>query len=291
MRTTLAMYRTMLGATVGAILAAGLVPAAAHAGSRNVAALQAALRAVGTYAGPVDGLAGPGTRVAVLRFQRSAGLFADGIAGPATRRALGRRGRPRVGSRVLASGAEGWDVAALQFALQQHGFPSGPVDGGLGPRSVAALQRFQAWAGLGADGVAGPATLRALRGAPPRSVLRFAAPVSGRIGDRFGPRGLGFHPGLDYPEPAGTTVRAAGRGCVRSAGWDAGGYGNLVVIAHRMGMTSHYAHLDRILVVPGRCVVAGDPIGTVGSTGRSTGPHLHFELRLRGALVDPLTGL
>ncbi|CAA9502918.1 MAG: hypothetical protein AVDCRST_MAG13-2368, partial [uncultured Solirubrobacteraceae bacterium] len=68
------MFRTILGATVGAILALGLVPAAARAASRDVAALQAALRAVGTYAGPVDGLAGPGTRVAVLRFQRSAGL-------------------------------------------------------------------------------------------------------------------------------------------------------------------------------------------------------------------------
>jgi murein DD-endopeptidase MepM/ murein hydrolase activator NlpD len=56
-------------------------------------------------------------------------------------------------------------------------------------------------------------------------------------------------------------------------------------------MTSHYAHLNTISVAPGRCVVAGDPVGTVGSTGRSTGPHLHFELRLRGALVDPLSGL
>jgi len=285
------MRRTILGATVGAILAAGCAPAGAHAGSRDVAALQTALRAVGTYAGPVDGLAGPGTRVAVLRFQRRAGLAADGVAGPATRRALGRRGRPRVGSRVLAAGAEGWDVAALQFALQEHGFPSGPIDGGLGPRSLAALRRFQAWAGLGADGIAGPATMRALRAAPPRSVLRFASPVAGRIGDRYGPRWLGFHPGIDYPEAAGTTVRAAGRGCVRSAGWDPGGYGNLVVIAHRAGMTSHYAHLDRIHVAPGRCLVAGVPIGTVGSTGRSTGPHLHFELRLRGALVDPLSGL
>jgi murein DD-endopeptidase MepM/ murein hydrolase activator NlpD len=285
------MHRTILGATVGAILAAGTLPAAAHAGSRDVAALQVALRAVGTYAGPVDGLLGPGTRGAVARFQRSAGLASDGVVGPATRRALGRRGRPRVGSRVLTVGAQGWDVAALQFALQEHGFPSGPVDGGLGPRSASALQRFQSWAGLGADAVAGPATLAALRTPPPRSVLRFAPPVAGPIGDRYGPRGAGFHPGLDYPEAAGTVVRAAGRGCVRSAGWDVGGYGNLVVIAHRMGMTSHYAHLDRISVGPGRCVVAGDPIGTVGSTGRSTGPHLHFELRVRGALVDPLSGL
>ena len=85
-------------------------------------------------------------------------------------------------------------------------------------------------------------------------------------------------------------MAAAGRGCVSSAGWDAGGYGNLVVIEHRAGMTSWYAHLDTIAVRPGACVVAGTPVGTVGSTGHSTGPHLHFELRLRGAAVDPLSG-
>jgi murein DD-endopeptidase MepM/ murein hydrolase activator NlpD len=64
-----------------------------------------------------------------------------------------------------------------------------------------------------------------------------------------------------------------------------------VVITHRLGMTSWYAHLRAIRVSPGRCLVAGTPIGAVGSSGESTGPHLHFELRLRGAAVDPLTGL
>jgi len=78
---------------------------------------------------------------------------------------------------------------------------------------------------------------------------------------------------------------------VQSTGYDAGGYGNLVVIAHRAGMTSWYAHLSTISVRPGQCVVAGTPIGTVGSTGNSTGPHLHFELRLNGAPIDPLSGL
>jgi murein DD-endopeptidase MepM/ murein hydrolase activator NlpD len=82
-------------------------------------------------------------------------------------------------------------------------------------------------------------------------------------------------------------VRAAGRGCVRYAAWDAGGYGNLVVIGHRLGMTSWYAHLSSLAVGRGTCVVAGTPIGRAGSTGRSTGPHLHFELRLRGAAVAP----
>jgi murein DD-endopeptidase MepM/ murein hydrolase activator NlpD len=77
---------------------------------------------------------------------------------------------------------------------------------------------------------------------------------------------------------------------VSFAGWD-DGYGRLVVVQHRLGMTSWYAHLSRFGVRRGECVVAGSRIGRVGATGRATGPHLHFELRLRDAAVDPLTGL
>jgi len=257
--------------------------------SANTAALQVALRAKGLYDGTVDGIEGPATRAAVRALQARRGLAVDGIAGPRTRRALGRRGRPRLGSRSLRAPARGWDVAALQFLLARHGFPSGPVDGGLGPRTDAALRRFQAWAGLGADGIAGPATLAALGRPPPRSVLRFLPPRGLAPTDRFGPRGTMFHTGQDYPARSGTPVAAAGRGCVESVGRD-DGYGKLVVIRHRLGMTSWYAHLSRIDVPRGRCVVAGDRIGAVGTTGRSTGPHLHFELRLRGAAVDPRTG-
>jgi murein DD-endopeptidase MepM/ murein hydrolase activator NlpD len=230
---------------------------------------------------------GPQTTAGVRRFQARRGLVVDGVAGPATRRALGRRGRPRLGTRALLSGARGWDVAGLQFLLARHGFPSGAVDGGLGPRTAAALRRFQAWAGLAADGVAGAATLARLRGPPPTSPLVFALPVSAPVGDGFGPRGNGFHTGDDFPVPRGTPIAAAGRGCVSFAGWSEGGYGNLVVIQHRLGMTSWYAHLSAISVRPGTCVVAGDRIGRAGSTGRATGPHLHFELRLRGAAVPP----
>ncbi len=275
-----------------AILAAVLLalPAApAYAvGNPQVAALQVALRAAGTYSGSVDGLAGPGTRAGTRTLQRRRGLAVDGVAGPATRRALGRRGRPPA---VIASGSRGWHVAALQFALQVHGFPSGPVDGGFGGRTAAAVQRFQRYAGLGADGAAGPATRRALRSPPPRSVLRFARPAGGLVGDSFGPRGVGFHPGQDYPLAFGAPVLAAGRGCVVWAGFQPGGYGNLVVIRHRAGMTTLYAHLSRVSVGVGRCLTAGVRVGSVGSTGFSTGPHLHFEMRLRGAAVDPRTGL
>jgi len=264
---------------------------AASVGRPDVAALQVALRARGHYSATVDGVRGPLTRAAVRRFQARRGLAVDGIAGPRTRAALGWRGRPRLGSRVISAGARGWDVAALQFLLATRGFPSGPFDGLLGARGDAALRRFQVWAGLGADGLAGPATLRAVRRRPARSPLRFLAPIGGTPTDRFGPRGDSMHTGIDYPAARGTGVVAAGRGCVRSAGFDGGGYGNLVVIEHRAGMTSWYAHLARISVNPGQCVVAGTPIGTVGATGHATGPHLHFELRLHGAAIDPLTGL
>jgi murein DD-endopeptidase MepM/ murein hydrolase activator NlpD len=286
--------------TRGMIRAAGILiavlwlalppPPAAGAASANTAALQAALRARGLYGGSIDGIAGPATVRGVRRVQARAGIAVDGIAGPATRRALGWRGRPRLGARVLRAGRRGWDAAALQFTLARSGFPSGPVDGWLGARSAGALRRFQRWAGLGADGLAGPATLAALRRPPPRSPLLLRRPVAAPVADRFGPRGAWFHTGVDFTASTGTPVRAAGAGCVVSAGWDAGGYGNLVVVGHRLGLSSWYAHLSSIAVRRGRCVTAGTLLGRVGATGRSTGPHLHFELRLRGAAVDPRTG-
>jgi peptidoglycan hydrolase-like protein with peptidoglycan-binding domain len=266
-------------------------PGARAAGNPDVAALQVALRAVGLYGGTIDGVAGPATTGAVTRFQRQHGLAADGVAGPRTRAALGRRGGPSFGSRVLRGGASGWDVAALQFRLAWRGFPSGNFDGGLGSHTEAALRRFQSYAGIEADGVAGSTTLRALNSPPPRSPIWLVPPLNSRIGDRFGPRGNGFHPGIDYPASAGTPVAAAGHGVVVFAGWDTTGYGNLVVVEHPLGVRSMYAHLSSIAVRRGQQVLAGSRVGLVGTTGFSTGPHLHFELRLKGAAVDPLTAL
>jgi len=259
-------------------------------GDPSVAALQVALRARGTYAGPVDGVAGRATTAAVVRFQRRLGLLADGIAGPRTRAALGRPGRPAYGSRELASGARGWDVASLQFRLAWHGFPSGPFDGTFGPRLDSALRRFQDFAGLRVDGVAGRGTFAALRRPLPRSPLRLRLPVALPIGDGFGPRGVRFHTGIDIPAAHGTAVLAARRGVVAFAGL-AGGYGRLVVVAHGRGVETYYAHLSQVEVGVGEPVRHGEHVGLVGSSGHSSGPHLHFEVRVRGAAVDPLPAL
>jgi murein DD-endopeptidase MepM/ murein hydrolase activator NlpD len=273
--------------SAAAVLALALMaPPAARAAEARVAALQVALRAEGLYAGSVDGLRGPATDAAVRAFQARHGLAVDGIAGPATRRAFGWWGRHALGSRPVRAGARGWDVAQLQFLLAWAGFPSGPFDGVAGPRVAAALGRFQAWAGLAADGVAGPVTTSRLRAPAPRSPLRFAVPIAAPVGDGFGPRGAGFHTGLDFPAAVGTPVAAAGAGCVTFAGAD-DGYGLLVVLAHRFGVTTWYAHLSRIDVGRGACVATGARVGLAGATGHATGPHLHFEVRVRGAATDP----
>ena len=287
-------FRTLAALLVLAA-AFALAPSAWARGNAGVAALQVALRAHHLYGGTIDGVRGPATRRAVRRFQRSHGLTVDGIAGPRTRRKLGRLGRHTLGSRVLYTGRVGWDVSALQFLLAWHGFPCGTFDGGFGWHTDAALRHFQRWAHLGVDGVAGPATLRALHGPVRSSPLRLRRPVAARtLSDRFGPRGTGFHPGADYPVAYGTRVHAAGAGRVVFAGWDPGGYGNLVVIRHRSPsgrVGTWYAHLSSISVRRGRRVSAGRTIGRVGATGYATGPHLHFEVRIRGAAVDPLTAL
>jgi murein DD-endopeptidase MepM/ murein hydrolase activator NlpD len=188
-------------------------------------------------------------------------------------------------------GRRGWDVSALQFKLAWHGFPSGNFDGDFGPRTDTALRRYQRWAGLFADGAAGPATLAALRRSPARSPLGVNRPVRAPVTDRFGPRGVRFHTGIDFPTSYGVRVRAARSGRVVFAGWDSGGFGKLVRIAHGRRVQTWYAHLSTIRVRRGTRVSGGNVIGRVGSTGFSTGPHLHFEVRLRGAAVDPLPAL
>jgi murein DD-endopeptidase MepM/ murein hydrolase activator NlpD len=284
-------------AVAAAVVGIGLLaPAPAVARSANVAALQVALRAVHLYRGGIDGVEGPATRGAVRRLQRRKRLAADGIAGPRTRRALGRRGRPRLGSRPMRVGQRGWDVAALQFLLARRGFPAGSIDGGFGPTTRGALRRFQRAVGLAADGVAGPATLSALKRRRRRAAVvggpvLFLRPLHAPLSDGFGYPGGRRHDGIDFRAPAGAPVGAAGRGVVELASWTSGGYGNLVVVRHRLGFETLYAHLSRIAASPGQVVVGHTRVGYVGSTGHATGPHLHFEVRHHGVPINPLPRL
>jgi murein DD-endopeptidase MepM/ murein hydrolase activator NlpD len=267
------------------------LPAVAAARSGDVAALQVALRARGLYAGTVDGLRGPATTAGVRAFQARAGLLVDGIAGRRTRRALGRIGRHPWGSRTMTPGDVGWDVAVLQFKLALKGFPCGTIDGGYGSHTSGCVARFQRWAGLAADGIAGRVTMRALRGGSPRSPVSFVRPVTAAVGDRYGPRGVRFHAGLDFVSSHGAPVRAGRSGRVVFAGYDGSGFGNLLVIDHGGGIRTRYAHLSSFAVRTGQWVGSGAFVGRVGSTGLATGPHLHFEVTVRGANVDPLPAL
>jgi murein DD-endopeptidase MepM/ murein hydrolase activator NlpD len=185
----------------------------------------------------------------------------------------------------------GWDAAELQFAVAWHGFPNGTIDGGFGGHTERALLKFQRWAGLPPVGVAGPATLRALRAPLPRCPIALAWPLGAPLGDLFGPRGNRFHAGIDLPAATGTPVAAAASGKVVFAGYDGSGYGKLVEVAHGNGVVSMYAHLSAVSVRAGFVVGTGTRVGLVGSSGEATGPHLHFEVRLRGAAVDPLPAL
>ncbi len=121
---------------------------------------------------------------------------------------------------------------------------------------------------------------------------RFVMPVAGRASSGYGNRFDPIqhkeikHPGFDLAAPTGTTVDAAAAGTITHAG-PAGTYGNLIIIKHADGVETRYAHLSATSVKEGDHVEAGQPIGAVGTTGYSTGPHLHFEVRKDGQTVDP----
>ncbi|CAN5394516.1 hypothetical protein BH10ACI3_BH10ACI3_11200 [soil metagenome] len=102
----------------------------------------------------------------------------------------------------------------------------------------------------------------------------------------FGGRAYEFHPGMDIAGERGEEVIAPANGTVIKAGWT-GGYGNMVEIAHGNGLTTRYGHMSKIETSVGDTIKRGDLIGLIGSTGRSTGPHLHFELRLNDRSINP----
>ncbi|MEO6433526.1 MAG: M23 family metallopeptidase [Sphingomicrobium sp.] len=100
--------------------------------------------------------------------------------------------------------------------------------------------------------------------------------------------GAAMHPGIDLAGPSGTPIYATADGAVLRSGWNSGGYGNLIELDHGRGITTRYGHLSKIVIEPGSKIARGQLIGYMGSTGRSTGNHLHYEVRIDGRAVNPI---
>ena len=138
------------------------------------------------------------------------------------------------------------------------------------------------------------ASMRSSR--PGVAYVSYQAPLQGTVRSQFGMRRdpingrMRLHQGIDIPAKRGTPIEAAAAGTVVFAGRNKG-YGNMVMIEHADGRRTLYAHAQKLFVQAGDTVAAGEPIAAVGSTGHSTGPHLHFEVRERNNPVNPLTAL
>ena len=124
------------------------------------------------------------------------------------------------------------------------------------------------------------------------TTLDYAWPAAGTLTSKFGRRWGRMHKGIDIAGPIGTPIYAAADGIAIAAGWNSGGYGNLVEIRHSDGTTTRYGHNSRLSVSVGQVVTQGQQVAQMGSTGHSTGSHLHFEIRPSGgAAVNPIAHL
>ncbi|MBW3621330.1 MAG: peptidoglycan DD-metalloendopeptidase family protein [Actinobacteria bacterium] len=215
----------------------------------------------------MEHLAGVVDRIRTIESRIQADLPAGDFS-----RVLARTGEQSVATLAVAPafGALGRDTAAAPAGLPLSQMLGRPVAGAAPLPST-----------LPVAGSAGVATTGPLR-------LPVAAPMSSGFGPRVHPvtGQYRLHAGIDLAAPAGTPIGAAAAGTVTFAGVR-GGYGNLVIVDHGDGTETRYAHQDTIAVTAGQRVGVGDLLGTVGSTGQSTGPHLHLELRRDGQPVDP----
>jgi len=186
---------------------------------------------------------------------------------------------------AAALGSENIDKSALRrlgFYPAQAGQTGrgGPFDGKNSDPTFKQL--FTSWKKL--DNLASGAIA-----VPSDKPVKTAAFTSGYgvRSDPFG-RGAAMHGGIDLAGPSGTPIYATADGTVGRAGWNSGGYGNLVEVEHGRGIQTRYGHLSQILVSPGQDVKRGQLIARMGSTGRSTGSHLHYEVRIEGRPVNPI---
>ena len=167
---------------------------------------------------------------------------------------------------------------------------SSPAAGTDDDPSLYALNAMKTVSLNGVSGQIGPSTFPGMLSDP--NAIPSIWPVRGRVTAGFGERmdpfsgEQAFHPGIDIADPYGTDILATGDGLVIEAEPDAG-YGRSILIDHGDGITTRYAHLSKIFVVVGEQVKQGEIIGAIGMSGRTTGPHLHYEVRIHGIPVNP----
>jgi len=187
---------------------------------------------------------------------------------------------------ALAAALQSDDVDPA--TLRRLGFsPARPGDGKGGPFESVGNASFKAlfdsWKKLDQlqDGVIA---------VPSDKPVRAEVSFTSGFGVRSDPfhAGAAMHPGIDLSGAYGTPIYATADGTVLRAGWNSGGYGNLVEVDHGRGITTRYGHMSAIIVSAGQHVTRGQQIGRMGSTGRSTGTHLHYEVRIDGRAVNPI---
>lgn len=179
-----------------------------------------------------------------------------------------------------ASRARGVAVALLAAALP---FTASEAVAGTADAQFSAL--YDAWTKLDGPSASVDAGTAAIPSRKPVESVRLTSDFGVR-NDPFNGRHR-MHQGVDIPGAIGTPIYATADGIVSRAEW-AGGYGNLVEINHGNGLQTRYGHLSKLIAEPNQRVVRGQLIGLMGSTGRSTGSHLHYEVRIAGAAVNPV---
>lgn len=197
----------------------------------------------------------------------------------------------KIGDRLLVSGTTGKvhtisQGETLWAIAKQYGIPLQAVvaaNPGIKPQTLAAGQRLVIPARSNSGLI--PAASKSSRSMFPSDMMIW--PLLGTITSPYGWRHSGFHHGIDIAAELGSSIHAASGGDVCYAGYKAV-YGRTVVIRHGEGLQTIYAHLDKILVSENQAVQAGQVIGTVGITGRTTGPHLHFEVRQDDKTQNPI---
>lgn len=285
----------------------------------DVRTLQTYLNVVSNAGLSVDGKFGSATQAAVKKFQSAHGLSADGIAGVQTWAKLLSLYNTIISLPTVRNGSSGSAVEKLQRYLNTVSNSGLVIDSKFGSATQAAVKKFQSANGLTADGVCGQKTWAAL--VSKASMVNASSVSSGKYiwplsssyttitsytGNRINPltNQKQNHGGIDIAAAKGANVYASAGGtlhvgcntCTHNYGKNkscgcGGGYGNYVYIERSDGSRSYYCHLSTVDVKSGSTVSQGQKIGTVGSTGSSTGYHLHFEMRSgsdKSTQVDPL---